>query len=231
MSDDWEDTKRAAQSPFHDEPVAAVNKERRPVSLSVSSLADTGLLERIAILYDPEDMGQNFIVAPENVPTWVYDREELWNRTIIAEQREGVMVARAVTLSLPEELNKEDQSQLVRHFVNEAFVNQGMVADVVFRHPDNHSPYAHILLTSRKIDGENFAVQTQRGWYSQEALQTWRQLWTEYQDHALKETQPHDPLAAFRRDPRPPSTDMPCSSARQPSVPEPERDRDLEPDL
>jgi len=41
----------------------------------------------------------------------------------------------------------------------------------------------------------------------------------------------NDPLVPFQHELRPQGTDMPPSSARQPSAPEPERDRDLELDL
>jgi len=50
------------------------------------------------------------------------------------------------------------------------------------------------LLTSREIEGENFVDENKSGWYSQEALQTWRQLWTEYQDDALIGMPSQEPL-------------------------------------
>src|SRR5262249_14168188 len=99
------------------------------------------------------------------------------------------------------ELSEEGRVQLVKK-IAEDFAKQGMVADVAIRYPnslgDGLSPYARILLTTRELDGENFAAQQQRSWNGPEVLQAWRQSWTEYQNDALKETQPHDSLTAFR---------------------------------
>src|SRR5690349_10941855 len=106
MSDDWEDTKRAAQSPFHDELATDANKEPRPVShLSAMTIqSSTALREIAAVMYEPTSrmsLEQSFIVAPENAPEWVYDREELWNRAELAGQERNAPIARAVTMALP----------------------------------------------------------------------------------------------------------------------------------
>ncbi len=205
----WEDAKRAAQSPFHDEPATDANKEPRPVShLSAMTIqSSTALREIAAAMYEPTShmsLEQSFIVAPDNAPEWVYDREELWNRAELAGQERNAPIARAVTLALPHELSEEGRVQLVKK-IAEDFAKQGMMADAAIRYPnslgDDLSPYARILLTTRELDGETFAAQQQRSWNNPEALQAWRQSWTEYQNDALKETQPHDSLTAFRKEP------------------------------
>lgn len=134
---------------------------------------------------------RSFIVAPEHAPDWVHDREELWNRAELAERRKDAQVAREVRIALPHELDSEQRAELVRHFVEDAFVLRGMVADVAIHYPDRHGDdrnhHAHILLTMRELDGENFSFKKQRDWNSEQTLQEWRELWAKYQNDALEE--------------------------------------------
>jgi ATP-dependent exoDNAse (exonuclease V) alpha subunit len=134
---------------------------------------------------------RSFIVAPEDAPSWVHNREELWNRAELAERRKDAQVAREVRLALPHELEREQRAELVRHFVEDAFVKRGMVADVAIHYPDKHGDdrnhHAHIMLTMRELDGENFAARKQRDWNTEQTLQEWRELWAIYQNEALEE--------------------------------------------
>lgn len=96
-----------------------------------------------------------------------------------------------MNLALPYELNSEARTRLVRRFVEDAFVNRGMVADVAIHHPDRHgnerNHHAHIMLTMRELDGGNFAAKKQRDWNTEQTLQDWRALWADYQNDALEE--------------------------------------------
>jgi hypothetical protein len=134
---------------------------------------------------------RSFIVAPENAPAWVRDREELWNRAELAEKRKDARTAREINIALPHELTEEQRAALVRRFAQDAFVKHGMVADVAIHRPDKHGDernhHAHILLTTRELDGENFAAKKQREWDREETLERWRELWAEYQNDALEE--------------------------------------------
>ncbi len=134
---------------------------------------------------------RSFIVAPEHAPDWVRDREELWNRAELAECRKDAQVAREVRVALPHELDREQRAELVERFVQDAFVLRGMVADVAIHYPDQHGDdlnhHAHILLTMRELDGDNFAARKQRDWNSEQTLQEWRELWAQYQNEALED--------------------------------------------
>ncbi len=134
---------------------------------------------------------RSFIVAPEDAPDWVKTREELWNRAELAERRKDAQVAREVRLALPHELDRKQRAELVERFVQDAFVKRGMVADVAIHYPDKHGDernhHAHILLTMRELDGENFSFQKQRDWNTEQTLQEWRELWAVYQNEALED--------------------------------------------
>ena len=121
------------------------------------------------------------IFAPKHAPEWVQDREQLWNRAEAAEQRKDAQLAREIEIALPHELTDQQREGLVKDFVREQFVRRGMVADVAIHAPDrdgderNH--HAHILLTTRALDGDGFAATKDRDWNSKALLQEWRERW------------------------------------------------------
>ncbi|MEH2980237.1 MobA/MobL family protein [Bacillus amyloliquefaciens] len=92
---------------------------------------------------------ESFILAPSHAPDWVYDRETLWNEVEKVEKQWNAVVMREVEIALPIELNNEEQTDLVREFVQENFISDGMVADVNIHRDRAHNPHAHILLTVR----------------------------------------------------------------------------------
>ncbi len=55
-------------------------------------------------------------------------------------------------MALPIELSVDEQKELLTKYVQENFVDQGMVADVAIHrdHPDN--PHAHVMLTNRPFN-------------------------------------------------------------------------------
>ena len=148
---------------------------------------------RTGELYDygrKQGVLESAIIAPENAPEWVNEREELWNRAELAEKRKDAQPAREVRLALPSELTDEQRADLVFDYCRDAFVKNGMIADISIHRPDSHGDdrnhHAHILLTMREIEGEEFSAKKQRAWNSDEMLQGWREQWAEYQNNALE---------------------------------------------
>lgn len=128
------------------------------------------------------------ILAPENAPEWVGDREQLWNRVEAAEKRKDAQVAREVNLALPKELTLEQNLELLRGFVQEQFVNQGMVADMAVHWLDEN-PHAHIMLTTRSLDVESGEFgRKNREWNRKDLLETQRQAWAVHSNQALAKT-------------------------------------------
>lgn len=137
------------------------------------------------------------ILAPSHAPDWVFDRSELWNRVEEAERRRDSRVAREVRVALPSELSHAERVELVRGYVREQFVAQGMVADVAWHAPgqagDERNHHAHILLTTRELgapgeDGtlaEGFGKKATE-WNRVEALEGWREAWARDVNHALE---------------------------------------------
>lgn len=134
---------------------------------------------------------QSEILAPDHAPLWVYDREALWNRAEAAERQHNGQPAREIRLGLPHELTDEQRMELVHAYVQDVFVDAGMVADISIHRPDRHGDqrnhHAHILLTMRELDGDHFATRKNRNWNRTETLEHWREQWEEYQNSALED--------------------------------------------
>lgn len=118
------------------------------------------------------------IIAPVNSPTWVFDREKLWNKVELFEKRYDSQLAREIEFSLPKELEKDVHKDMVREFVKENFVSRGMIADIGFHHNDSNNPHTHIMLTLRKIKSDSFG-EKQREWNKSNLLIEWRKNWSE----------------------------------------------------
>jgi ATP-dependent exoDNAse (exonuclease V) alpha subunit len=117
------------------------------------------------------------ILAPEGAPDWVFDRQALWNTVERAEKRRDAQLAREIELTLPRELSREQQIDLVRSFVRDHFVRDGMVADVAIHEPTGSDgqkqPHAHIMLTMRRLDPttpSGFATTKERDWNEREDI-------------------------------------------------------------
>src|SRR3954464_6891126 len=106
------------------------------------------------------------IVAPENAPVWMNDRERLWNAVEAVERRVNARLARETQLALPRELDREAQVALARGFVGERVGARGMapggmsaramsacsaIHDVEAR-DGGRQPHCHVMTTTRAVD-------------------------------------------------------------------------------
>jgi ATP-dependent exoDNAse (exonuclease V) alpha subunit len=117
------------------------------------------------------------ILAPEGAPSWVFDRQTLWNMVERSEKRRDAQLAREVEITLPRELSRDQMIDLVRSFVRDHFVSEGMVADYAIHEPDaadgQKQPHAHISLTMRRLDGSTptgFSAKKERDWNEREDI-------------------------------------------------------------
>ena len=129
------------------------------------------------------------VMTPEGTPDWMHDRAQLWNSVEAIERRKDAQLAREIQLSLPHELNREQRLELARGFVQEQFVNQGMIADVAIHEPtggsDDRNHHAHVMLTMRELAGDGFGKKN-RDWNSPETLANWREQWAHHQNRELE---------------------------------------------
>lgn len=140
------------------------------------------------------------ILAPLNSPEWVFDRNSLWNEVEKVEKRKDSQLARELNVALPRELTTEQQKSLVKDFVQNEFVNKGMIADIAIHRDDANNPHAHIMLTLRTIDENGFgkknrdwnadfanSKENSRGFVkSSDSCVSIREQWSNYANKALE---------------------------------------------
>lgn len=94
------------------------------------------------------------VILPTHAPPEYADRNLLWNSVEWNEAKANAQLARSIELSLPAELNHEQNIALIRNYVRENFVDKGMCADVAFHDKDDGNPHVHILLTMRPLTAD-----------------------------------------------------------------------------
>jgi ATP-dependent exoDNAse (exonuclease V) alpha subunit len=137
--------------------------------------------ERIAQTFDytrKAGVEHSEILAPPEAPSWVHDRETLWNAVEQIERRKDAQLAREIEIGLPIELNKDQQVVLLRDYVRDTFVSRGMVADLAMHLDNPDNPHAHVLLATRQITPEGFGAK-RRDWNVRSELMQWRAAWAE----------------------------------------------------
>src|SRR3954468_722761 len=132
------------------------------------------------------------IVAPENAPVWMNDRERLWNAVEAVERRVNARLARETQLALPRELDREAQIALARGFVPKRMVARGMVADLAIHDVEardgGRQPHCHVMTTTRAVDPTKplgFGAKV-REWDDRGLVVEWREAWAEHANAALE---------------------------------------------
>lgn len=99
------------------------------------------------------------IIAPENSPEWVYNRDELWNGVQEKENRKNSQFAWEYDVAIPHEVSKE-KKQIIAEFCKKNFVSQGLICDWAIHAPgkkgDQRNIHAHIMVTTRKMTAEGW---------------------------------------------------------------------------
>ena len=133
-----------------------------------------------AFSYKKPDVVHSVIIAPDGAPSWVFNRQELWNRAEMAETRINSQTAREIEVTLPRELSPEQRVSLITEFIRDQFVarGRGMVADIAIHVPLGadglEQPHAHVMLTMRRLDAgtkSGFAKTKARDWNEDPAIE------------------------------------------------------------
>lgn len=120
------------------------------------------------------------ILLPTGAPEWMANREKLWNAVEACERRKDAQLSREIQLSLPRELNIEQNILLAKEFVQREFVDKGMIADLNIHLEKSmdgeEQPHVHVMLTLREVAREGFG-QKVRDWNRSDQLIEWREAW------------------------------------------------------
>jgi Ti-type conjugative transfer relaxase TraA len=120
------------------------------------------------------------IMLPDGAPARLADRETLWNEVEAVELRKDAQLAREIEFAIPSEMNREQAIALARDFVQNEFVDRGMIADLNV-HRDIGAdgfakPHAYVMLTMRSVSEAGFGAKV-RDWNRTDLLNEWRQRW------------------------------------------------------
>lgn len=142
--------------------VTNINRATKNIVASASYRSDEALYsertdEKIKFrnhIVKPESM----ILTPQHAPEWTKDRQRLWNEVDKVEKHNAKTnnprLAKEVLLSLPNDFDREVQTELTKDFIKSEFVDKGMVADISIHRDDMNNPHAHVLLTQRPFNSD-----------------------------------------------------------------------------
>lgn len=107
-----------------------------------------------------EEVKYSEIDLPEGASEKYRDRETLWNSVESQSKRKDARLARELIIALPVELNLEDDIKVLKKYINDTFVSDGMIADWSIHEKENN-PHCHVMLTTKPLatDGETFIGQ------------------------------------------------------------------------
>jgi hypothetical protein len=129
------------------------------------------------------------VLVPDGAPSWMADREMLWNHVELIEKRKDAQLARELQIALPEALPPETRHQLVWDFCRQHILPLGMVADIAIHRPgrgDQRNHHAHVLLTLRELTSDGFGKKA-RAWNDNAVLAGWKTAWEAACNTALAE--------------------------------------------
>ena len=121
------------------------------------------------------------VLLPEGADARLAVSAVLWNAAEAAERRKDAQVAREIVLALPADrvLSTEDRIELARSFAQEHFVFKGLAVQLDVHAPhkdrgegegawtegtggDHTNWHAHLLITTRRIEGDQFSAKKAR---------------------------------------------------------------------
>ena len=119
-----------------------------------------------------EKVGENFyfsdrrqealhhdILLPAGADPSFKNPERLWRAVEAAETRKDARVAKEVLIALPTDtgVTKRDWIALTESFAREQFVARGVAVQINIHHDKADNPHAHLLITTRRIEGDRLA--------------------------------------------------------------------------
>lgn len=121
------------------------------------------------------------LYCPKNTPESLRDLQGLSDAVELVEHRKNSQDARSIICALPNELSFEECQRIVDTFVNDNFVNDGLIAVAAIHEgrnkddPSLNNPHVHILVTMRKVDSNGFFKTKERDFHRKKSLNRLRE--------------------------------------------------------
>jgi Ti-type conjugative transfer relaxase TraA len=137
------------------------------------------------------------ILLPEGADEKFLDRETLWSAVEDREdqhnRRASAQLAKDHIIALPRELNDVQRQALAESFAVSEFVSKGLVVDMAIHAHSDGNPHAHLLTTTRVLDGAEFGKKLREAngnFYGGTKIRDAEQLrhrWADHQNAFFKE--------------------------------------------
>lgn len=116
------------------------------------------------------------IYLPRGAPSFMTDREKLWNFAQARERRKDSQLAREMHVALPLELTATERVDLIERYVRREFISQGLVVDCSI-HENPGNPHAHLIISMRRVTADGFSNKC-REMNGRDYLQNLRERWS-----------------------------------------------------
>jgi ATP-dependent exoDNAse (exonuclease V) alpha subunit len=159
-----------------------------------------------------QEVAYSEIMSPDTAPDWLKSqaqvsdagakkqreqRQQLWNAIERVERRKDSQLAREFVLSLPRQLDRTQQIELVRDWCAAEFVSAGFVVDfALHKSKTGQNPHAHVLVTMRPVTADGFGKKPDTagkfngrgaaGFGAKTELVQWRESWCNAENTALE---------------------------------------------
>ena len=109
-----------------------------------------------------DEVAHSEILLPAGGPASLLDRQTLWAAIEVAEnkstRRASAQLAIDHIIALPRELSLQNQVAMAREFALVEFVAHGVGVDLNIHLHSKRNPHAHLLTTTRLIDGQGIGL-------------------------------------------------------------------------
>ena len=132
------------------------------------------------------------IFLPYGAPPEFYDLQYLCNKIDQAEIRRDARTAREIKASLPNELSPQENSKIVKEFIQMNFLVRGVGVIAAIHEGKNdtasqrNNPHVHIIVSTRTIGPNGFAVKKDRSFDHVKNIRLWREQWALVQNLAYQ---------------------------------------------
>ena len=126
------------------------------------------------------------IILPDNAPPEYVDRQTLWNAVEAREQRKDSQLAREIVVALQREFNAQENMEVLREYLQENFLDKGMIVDFSIHEKKDNNPHTHIMLTMRHVTPEGFGLKN-TDWNKKQYLESWRKSWADVNNRKFEE--------------------------------------------
>ena len=136
------------------------------------------------------------LMLPTDAPEWARSatRSGLWNEAERRDKRHDARPAVEVLLSLPHELDRDDQVDICRQFTRELIDQHNVAADFALHLPDRKGDqrnfHTHLVISTSRLAQDGFgkkAEEFSQGNQGSKTITRWRKRWEEIQNEKLIE--------------------------------------------